>query len=194
MTKDEIKSVIRHALLNIFTVLNITVNSTSVAKEDRNRAMDLIKIAALLVEYERIYLGQKMNFNSSEVNIKEVLNLLGEIYKKDFSRKKVIFSIDRNDFIIRCDKKRIQESLELIIKKLMFCSTVIDFKFNISSKKIIITHSCNQKEKLKKIIPIVSIQNQEYDNYQAGYQLALELLDKMGIKIIIGSKTIKLQF
>lgn len=194
MMKEEVKSIIRHELLNIFTIISIFTSNGKNLIKDRKEVLQLINASSLIIAYENIFLGKKMKAHKDIFSLQEVLELLSYVYKKDFNAKKIKFSLNINgEGIVKGDKRLFKESIELIIKRIIGCTSLLKIDYIGKKKQLIISYKCKKCAVLKRGDLVKSLLQKEYKTGGMGFQLALRLLDSQGIKTKITNNQVTLQ-
>lgn len=179
-----IKSFIRHELINILTVINILVIDGRLNSAKKERITDLIKLANLFIYYEDIFLGKKVNFINEIVNLREVLEMIAMIYEEQIQKKNIKIVLPKRDFFVKTDKQSIRESLEHIIKRLLVFVSKMQFQFDEKNKQLVIRFK-EQKVKALSLTkePLIQCLNKnKLNENEIAFQFALELLDRNRIK------------
>ena len=86
------------------------------------------------------------------------------------------------NFFVRIDYNLFKEAVELIIKKLIKFSSLIDIKIDKKKKKVIIGYQCDKDIQMNKKDLIQCLQNKEFESKEFFFQLALEILDILKVK------------
>ncbi|MBU0727825.1 hypothetical protein KKA95_04025 [Patescibacteria group bacterium] len=194
MSKEEIKGFIRHELLNIFTIINIYTSNEKITKKEKERIFTLIRVAALLVTYRDVFLGKKLKFNFANVTISEIIELLYYIFEEEIIKNKIDFTVLIKNCNVKADRNKLKECIELILRRIMCCTSEIIFECDKKDKSLIIKYKCKDDRKLEAGDLVKCLKNKQYENHEMGFQLALELLKMQGVKVSMPKNQVVLKF
>ncbi len=189
------KSLIKHKLLNILTILNFSMEEISIL-EDKNKIHELIKLAILLVEYENIFLDEKLKFFIQEQNISEILEIIILTYEEEITAKKVKISPLKSSHLINIDRYYFIEALNRVFLRILDIDKIsyIKFKFKKESNSLSLFHDGRKIEDFNKN-PLVDYLEREDAQYtEIHFQIALHILDSHGIKIFSRKGEIEIFF
>ena len=176
----KIKERLRHEIINIFTVINFLVGHSRLSAAKKERVVDLIKLASLLIAHENIFLGKTPKFFLEKVDVNDILNTLMIIYEERIVAKKIKISFVKREFLIKADRNYVREALEQIFKKLLESATVLEFRFQ--DHQLIIVHNAGKSFDLKKKKLNHTLNQKNLIANEISFQLALEILNLNKIK------------
>jgi len=188
---DKKKALIRHEILNIFTLLNFEVSGADLDGTVKSDIHRQIKILVLLINYEDVLLGKKRKLLKRELDLGEVLETVAMIFETDMRNRGIKLTLPAKSMTLDADHKSIQEGLELILMKLMDGATKIGFD---SGKKVVrISHNSKAELENEKAELINYLANRK-DDLDFAYQLALKLLKLNGAKVKSGKGLLTITF
>jgi len=193
-TAKKTKKLIRHELLNILTVINISILDDELDEVKKEQIFDLIKLASLLINYEDIFLGLKAKPFPQRIDLKEILEIIILSHKKKIADNNIKIILPKHIFFIKADREYIKESLEQIIKKLFSLVSGIEFKFDDQANQLIILCDKEIAPKINKKILIKCLNKKDLISNELVLQLALKILEMNKVKFNVKGKEIVMTF
>ena len=193
-TAKKTKKFIRHELLNMLTVINISILDDELDEAKKEQIFDLIKLASLLIGYEDIFLGLKAKPFLQRIDLKEILEIILLSRKKKIADNNIKIILPEHIFFIKADREYIKESLEQIIKKLFSLVSGIEFKFDDQANQLIILCDKEIAPKINKKMLIKRFNKEDLRSNELGLQLALKILEMNKVKFNVKGKEIVMTF
>ena len=190
----EAKKLIQHELLNTLMKINVLIADNQLNKKNKEYILDLIKLASLLISYENVFLGKKLEAFPQKINLIEILEVVAMIYKKKITDNNIKITLPKNDFYIKIDKQHIQEALGQIIKTLLDSASAIELKFDNQKNKLSISYKAKKIIKFNKKPLIKCLNEKNLTNNEIPLQLALQILAMNKIKFKAIGKGIEIVF
>jgi len=184
-------TLIRHEILNIFTLLNFEVTDTDLPDITKERFLKNIKMLTLLVSYEDIFLGKKRKNFYNVVDLSEIIETIILIHHSEINRKQIKIIDPGNKLMIKVDRTLIQEAIDQIFVKIIDTAKEIAISYKNGALKI--THNASDPLLTEKFDLIKSISNREPCK-KFPYQLALHLLEINGAKVLSEKSLLTITF
>jgi hypothetical protein len=188
------KHIIQHFVLNLFTVLNAEISDLDINAKKKSKIMDLIKIASVIIAYEKIFLDEKIELFVQDVSLDEIIKLICAIHKEDIQKNKIKIKFANSDISLKTDKHYLNEALKYIIYKLVKNSSFINFDYDSKKKILKIMHDIKDlnEGKYTRLSECLTIHGITFDEIQ--YQLALNILKMLNAEIEFKPNELNIQF
>lgn len=174
------KDFLRHELLNLFTILSFYVEDDYF--NQKQAISELLKKATLLIKYEKIILGKKIDFFKKEVSLFEVFEILNSIYSAQTTSGKIKLKMPSRDFFCQTDQSYLLEGLDFLLSRLIQTSTQIEVFFNQKEKKILIDFVGPSLELINEDI-IDYLKTEQRNFSEIAFCFALNLFKQLGIEV-----------
>jgi len=178
------KDILRHKLLNIITIVSIWFDEKNF--KDVSRPTSLLKLAGLIVAYEKAFLGERFDFFIQPCNIRDTIYIAICSNEDIIRKKKIDIANFKNDVIIDVDRYFFSESINQIFTTLLKISSKnIHFWFNEKNKNIEISFDGKINPNIVNKSLIESLDQKDIDIDEIGFLLALNILKQLGKEIEI---------
>ncbi|MBI5414230.1 hypothetical protein HZA38_01820 [Candidatus Peregrinibacteria bacterium] len=177
------KSILRHELLNIFTLLQIELEEMKFSPSQKSRIQNLLSRAIILASHEDIFLGISPKFKLQKVLLNEFLEEVLLFHRKEIRKKKISTSFPKENVMVSLDRYFVREALERILEKVFLDGTSIAFLYNQKTKSLSLRSSKNiaAGNFQKPILECLFEKN--ISNEECEYQIALSLLEMYSQKV-----------
>lgn len=186
------KSVLRHEILNILTLISFSVSDSKLDQSKKSEIDDWIKLINLLIAHEDVIFDKKPKLFLRENNLNEILEIIMAIIKDKLTKIKI--TLPENDLHVKIDRNLIKECLEQIIKKLLESSTEIECVLCDKKNQLIIIHNSKDKLNIKKKSFVKFLNKKDFMHSEIPFQFALNVLDIHKAKITSSKNKIVITF
>jgi len=186
---DKDKALLRHEILNIFTLLNFEVAGTDLDEAKKAGILRHLKLLTLLIKHEDVFVGKQSELFKTEVDLGEILEIVVMIHQKEFERRDIKLTVPGEAMMVEVDRKLLQETLEEILVKLMASATTIDMTQENGTLKI--AHNASERPEDKRVDLMECLTDKTAD---FSYQLALRLLELNGATLKSENGLISISF
>lgn len=188
------KSLIRHEILNLLTVITIMIEEPDLNRIDRKQLRKIIQVIGILVSREEIFSGKKVKFFKEEFNLNDILSLALIIHEKCLNKKKVPITLPNEDFLAFEDKTVIKEFLDELVSHLCPMAKSIRFAYEQPKRKLMIHYEATESLDFKEKTLLDCLKEKECLVKELPIRVAMHLMNLSGIRVQWGKKTISVIF
>ncbi|MCK5605210.1 hypothetical protein KAR91_25185 [Candidatus Pacearchaeota archaeon] len=190
----EAKKFIQHELINLLTIINILVDGGPVRAVEKKRIKELIKLASILISYEDIFIGKKIETAFQKVDLKEVLEMVVMVQKGGEQNKGTKVDLLSEKSFVKADPVWLRDALDKLIGGLFGMTPRVEFEFEAQHNKLIIKYKNVARIKFKKEKLIQCLNKKDVSNNKIELQLALEIFKINNIKLKASEDKIEIIF
>lgn len=166
-----------------------------ISQADKKKADSYIKLIALLISHESIFLGETPKFIIKEMDLLQTLELIACIYEKESREHGIEIIIPKKRCIVQADSHYLKEIIQQIFKKLLPRVSKIECRFSHSAKILTIEWKSDIAFVLKQEELGKCLDSPDSDEgREIAFQLGLRLLQLHGTPVTIANNKIRLAF
>jgi len=188
------KSLIRHEILNLLTVITIMMEEPDLNKLDRKHLRKIVQVIGILVSREDIFAGKKVKFFKEKFNLDDILSLAVIIHEKCLKKRKVSYVLPSKDFYIFEDKTIVKEFLDELITHLCPVVTSMKFTYQEAKNTFAIQYEASESVKFKKKSLLDCLIEKDCLVNELPIRVAIYLLSLNGVQIKWGEKKVSVIF
>jgi len=140
---SDVKNFLRHELLNILTILNLSIGKQKFTRQDKDKAQELIQLAGVLISNEDLFGGAKPDFFRQEILLQDTLETVILLSEDQIQQHNVDVVVPHINVTLQFDRYYVSESLGHIIRKLLPLTSHIEFSFDEKRSVLTIHHDAD---------------------------------------------------
>jgi len=190
---DNPKSVLRHEILNIITILNFLVDDSNIPPERKIEMLNHLKMVSLLTAEEKIFLAQKKGFFIRELDLMEVLDMLSFLLEKEIHRSGAVLNLPKSAGKVDADFDVLKKGLEQLFLCLLFDSKKIEVDYDEPSRQLCVAFDGDFSIE-KESGELIELLNKGLDHATINLQVSLHLMEMSGLKLVFEPGRVMIQF
>ncbi len=179
---DDSKSFLRHEELNIITLLNFLIADSDLDADKRGDILKQLKMLALLIGQEKLFLGERRDFFIREFDLMDVLDMLPLLLEEEIRRTGLELELPVFAGKVEADFDVLKNGLEQLILSLASGTKKIEISYDDASHRLLIQFDgeCSIK---KEKGPLIELLNKGLDHAIINLQVNLHLMEMSGLKL-----------
>jgi hypothetical protein len=189
MVKINKKDILHHFILNLFTILNAEILGCKLKKNTKQKVLNLVKIASLVISNEKFFLNDEIKFFKQKVNINDIVDIVIAVNKP----KKSTILLHESNYVF-ADKHYLIEALKYLILKLCETANSLNFSFDKITNTLIIKHDGPKIKTSTSNSILNSLNISTLTTNEISYKFALAIFKTHKIKIKNNKNCLLLKF
>lgn len=184
------KSFLKHELQNIFMILGFYLQE--VKSENKSEILKLIDLASFLVEYERFFLDEKVDFFLQPILLDDFIEILLAISESQINVHKI--KIKKTDLQIQLNLNRdyLLKALHWILNKILEKASFVEIKFQKEDNTLCFLHDAPNFTNFE-FQTFEKLLNDKIANFQEiFFQMGLKVLDNFGCQMKFNENMLKI--
>lgn len=187
------KSFLQHELQNILMIIGFQVEDLKSKK--KKEILDSVQLASLLVEYENLFLGKRLNFFCQKINLSDIWEILINNNQELIQNKNIQIITKSNDNdILKIDRDYILKALNQIFILILKKSSQVKLIFHKKTNTLTFQHNAGFISEIQEIPIKQAFQTKENRYFTLALQTSLRILKEFKSILTIQKNTISILF